>query len=120
MAAKPPPIVSPTALVVLWLAVGRGGEVGNCTWESCRFDGTNGVFFMNWSELKTASNGDMPFTSDAWSWHLDFFHKMARCVEGWGDETHPLPAPTTTNNNIPTPSLHSLPTPSLPPSGTSS
>lgn len=42
-----------TALVIIWLAVGRAGEIGNCYWEACTFDGTNGVFYMNWAENKT-------------------------------------------------------------------
>jgi len=122
MAAQPPLlIVWATALVVLWLAAGRVGEVDNCTLESCLFDGTNGIFFMNWSEFKTASDGDMPFTSDAWSWRRGTWTSFTQWQGAWGDGgggmrrthyQHPLPL---TKTFTPPPSP-----PSLFPSGTSS
>jgi hypothetical protein len=70
-----------TAITIVWLAVGRAGEVGNCTWEQVEYIGSYGITTMNWSQTKTGLHTEkMPFVNDASSWEADFYHAIARYI----------------------------------------
>ena len=41
-----------TAIVVVWQAVGRAGEIGNCTWEQLEYNHSYNFPMLGWPEMK--------------------------------------------------------------------
>ena len=77
------------ALVMLYLACGRGGEIGNAVWNNTRWDITNEYLVMYWSESKTSDQKLMTFHVDRLNFEIDVIHSLA-CYFIFGAGTHYL------------------------------
>ena len=63
--------------IIAWLAVGRSGESGNCSWTCCRWDFEYEMLFMDWGEEKKADHKLMNFCGDAEEFRICFNLVMA-------------------------------------------
>lgn len=65
------------ALVMLFCAVGRSGEVATASWDSARWCNINKNLILNWSELKTGDSDPMNFFPDYDTFEIDFYFQLA-------------------------------------------
>jgi hypothetical protein len=64
-------------LVILFHAVGRGGEISASTWDSTSWDEDRQMLVLDWGEFKKGVQYIMTFHPDAVGWILDAYHALA-------------------------------------------
>jgi hypothetical protein len=64
-------------ILVLYHAVGRGGEVSTSTWNSAQWEDGREFLSFDWGELKKGQQYTMTFHPDAKGWELDVYHAIA-------------------------------------------
>mmetsp|Transcript_19499 Transcript_19499/g.42365 ORF Transcript_19499/g.42365 Transcript_19499/m.42365 type:complete len:741 (+) Transcript_19499:209-2431(+) len=64
-------------LLMLFHAVGRGGEVSTSTWDSARWDEDREFLELDWGEFKKGQQQIMTFHPDAKNWRLCIYHAFA-------------------------------------------
>lgn len=64
-------------LILLWLAVGRTGEVANCSWKHSHWNNRIGNLQMSWREDKTGHEYMMNFFPDAKGYTTCYLHAFA-------------------------------------------
>ena len=67
------------ALILLFLAVGRGGEIGTASWNQCSYNQDQGSLNMEWSQLKISRQKLMTFHPDRSCFEMDYLHALA-CI----------------------------------------
>lgn len=67
------------ALILLFLAVGRGGEIGTASWNQCSYNKDQESLVMEWSQLKTSRQKLMTFHPDRSCFEMDYMHALA-CI----------------------------------------
>lgn len=64
-------------ILILFHAVGRGGEVSTSTWNSAQWEEEREFLSLDWGELKKGQQYLMTFHPDAKDWVLDVYHAIA-------------------------------------------
>ena len=63
--------------MILYHAVGRGGEVSTSTWNSAQWEDGREFLSLDWGELKKGQEYIMTFHPDAKGWELNVYHAIA-------------------------------------------
>ncbi|KAL7500099.1 hypothetical protein ACHAWT_009486 [Skeletonema menzelii] len=64
-------------LVILYHAVGRGGEVSTSAWNNAEWNVDHEFLSLKWGEVKNGQQPEMTFHPDTSEWMLDIFHALA-------------------------------------------
>lgn len=64
-------------LVILYHAVGRGGEVSTSAWNNAEWNEDHEFLSLKWGEVKNGQQPEMTFHPDTKEWMLDIFHALA-------------------------------------------